>query len=179
MNPPWRVTKVNSEAEWTSLQGCYSGRYRKSWEPSMGKMVCTFHLRVFMQMNSMLINFALLWDTWARLTWLMLPVQGHLVWLLWACVESCLPHRGLETDRQHLSPNRLFRDLSPVTCFFPWCPSSFVFTTFQILLFVLFWALPPSKPMSSCAMWIHTQWKIAGVRLCSCVSSRHVSVLAP
>lgn len=116
----------------------------------------------------------------ARLTQLMLPVQGHLIWLLLACAESCLPHRGLETDRQHLSPNRLFRDLSPVTCFFPRCPSSFVFTTFQILLFMLFWTLPPSKSISSCAMWIHTQWKIAGARLCVCPHTMSASdPLAP
>lgn len=81
----------------------------------------------------------------ARLTWLMFPVQGHLVLLLWACVESCLPHRGLETDTKHLDPNRLFRDMSPVTSFFPWCPFSFVSITFQTLLFILFELCPQAN----------------------------------
>lgn len=110
-----------------------------------------------------------------RLTlWLM--VQRHLVLLLWACVESCLPHWGLETHRRYLGPSKLFRGMSPwVTSSHSASPPLFPKFTFYIIS-----SFAPGKSMACYAMWTHTQRKTKGVRLWHCyVSSCHVSEWYP
>lgn len=109
----------------------------------------------------------------ARLTWLIFPVQEHLVLLLWACVESCLAHRGLETDRKYLGPNKLFRDMSPVTCFLPRCPPP-LFPQLSKLYFSYYLSFAP-KQINELLGNVNTHNGNSRSQTAPCVSLRHVS----
>lgn len=147
-------------------------------------LICTIHLLVFMKINPMLVNFALLWINTGLIhpgliLWLSVSVQGLSALLLWAWAKSYLTSERPTIRAEASQPQETFSGVCP-----QWLTSShsaplLLFQPLSKVYILYYFELWP-KQINHLSHNVnrHTQWKIKWVDYGTVVVLYHAAMSA-